>query len=188
MEALLAVIILLMIAGSIYTLHARDLLSAVISYGITGFGLVICFLLLKAPDLAIAQIVVEIITLIIMIAVIRISTREDLTERTTISVEGVRYVNLRSAVYLVTAAVFTLALLFFFVQATSGLDPFGVHNLRMASAYLEEGARLTGSANLVAGILFDFRAYDTLGEATILITAVVGILTVLRLKGRKQSL
>jgi len=52
MEALLAVIILLMIAGSIYTLHAHDLLSAVIAYGITGFGLVICFLLLKAPDLS----------------------------------------------------------------------------------------------------------------------------------------
>lgn len=185
MEVLLAVIIILMIAGSIYTLHAGDLLSAVISYGVTGFGLVICFLLLKAPDLAIAQIVVEIVTLIIMIAVIRISTREDLSEKTTIRVEGVRYVNLGSAVYFITGLVFVAALLYFFNQAVSGLNPFGIHQLRMASAYLEKGAELTGSANLVAGILFDFRAYDTLGEATILITAVMGILTVLRLKGRK---
>ncbi len=185
MEAILAVIIILMIAGSIYTLHARDLLSAVISYGITGFGLVICFLLLKAPDLAIAQLVVEIITLIIMIAVIRISTRKDLTEKTTIRVEGERYVNLRSVVYFVTGGVFILGFLYFFIQATSVLDPFGVHSVRMASVYIEQGVDLTGAHNLVAGVLFDFRAFDTLGEATILITAVIGVLTVLRLKGKK---
>ena len=185
MEVLIAIIIVLMIAGSIYTLHSRDLLSAIISYGITGFGLVICFLLLQAPDLAIAQIVVEIITLIIMISVIRISTREDVTERSTIHIAGIRYVNMRAAAYIVTGAVFVIALLYYFIDATALLDPFGVHQVRMAAAYLEKGAALTGSANLVAGVLFDFRAYDTLGEATILITAVIGILTVLRLKGRR---
>lgn len=185
MEMLLAIIIVLMIAGSIYTLHSRDLLSAVISYGITGFGLVICFLLLQAPDLAIAQIVVEIITLIIMIAVIRISTRDDVTERSTIHIEGVRFINMRAATYIVAGVVFLMALLYYFIEATAWLKPFGVHQVRMATAYMENGAALTGSANLVAGVLFDFRAYDTLGEATILITAVVGILTVLRLKGRK---
>jgi len=185
MEAILAIIIILMIAGSLYTLHARDLLSAVISYGVTGFGLVICFLILRAPDLAIAQLVVEIITLIIMIAVIRISTRKDLDEVVTIRVEGERYVNLRTAVYFIAGAVFVFGFLFFFVRATSLLDPFGVHTARMAAVYMEKGVELTGSNNLVAGILFDFRAYDTLGEATILITAVIGVLTVLRLKGRK---
>lgn len=187
MEALLAVIIILMIAGSLYTLHARDLLSAVISYGITGFGLVICFLLLQAPDLAIAQMVVEIITLIIMIAVIRISTREDLTERATINIEGVRYVNFRSAAYFFAGIVFIAGLMYYFVIATDMLPPFGTQTVRMAATYMEQGMALTGSANLVAGVIFDFRAYDTLGEATILITAVIGILTVLRLKGRIKA-
>ncbi|MDZ4121670.1 MAG: hydrogenase subunit MbhD domain-containing protein, partial [Candidatus Cloacimonadaceae bacterium] len=70
MEIYLIIMLVLMILGSIYSLHAKDLLSAVISYGIVGFGLVISFLLLQAPDLAIVQVVVEIITLIIMIAVI----------------------------------------------------------------------------------------------------------------------
>ncbi len=185
METLLAIIIILIIAGSIYTLHAKDLLSAVISYGITGFGLVICFLLLKAPDLAIAQIVVEIITLIIMISVIRISTREDLSEKATIQFRGEHFIHLRTVVYHGLAVVVTLGLLFFFIQATRLLDPFGVHHLRMAALYVEKGVDLTGSINLVAAVLFDFRGYDTLGEATILITAVVGILSVLRLKGKR---
>ena len=76
MEIYLIIMLALMILGSIYSLHANDLLSAVISYGIVGFGLVISFLLLQAPDLAIVQVVVEIITLVIMIAVIKNTTHE----------------------------------------------------------------------------------------------------------------
>ncbi|MFP4018439.1 MAG: hydrogenase subunit MbhD domain-containing protein, partial [Bacteroidales bacterium] len=67
MEILLSVILGFMIIGAIFALHANDLLSAVIAQGIVGYGLVICFLHLKAPDLAIVQIVVETITLIIMV-------------------------------------------------------------------------------------------------------------------------
>jgi len=55
----------------------------------------------------------------------------------------------------------------------------------MAETYVKEGAEKTGAANLVAGILWDFRGYDTLGEATILFTAALGVLTVLRLRGKK---
>src|SRR4030066_2065296 len=77
MEAALSVIIGFMILGALYAIHARDLLSAVIAGGIVGYGLVICFLLLKAPDLAIVQIVVETITLIIMVAVVLASSREE---------------------------------------------------------------------------------------------------------------
>jgi multisubunit Na+/H+ antiporter MnhB subunit len=57
----------------------------------------------------------------------------------------------------------------------------------MSKAYLDPGAEKTGSANLVTGVIFDYRGYDTLGEATVLFTAVIGVLTVLRLKGRKSE-
>ena len=77
MELALSIIIGLMILGAIYAIHARDLLSAVIAGGIVGYGLVISFLLLKAPDLAIVQIVVETITLIIMVAVVLDSSPEE---------------------------------------------------------------------------------------------------------------
>ena len=59
MELAITIITGFMILGAIYAIHARDLLSAVIACGIVGYGLVICFLLLKAPDLAIVQIVVD---------------------------------------------------------------------------------------------------------------------------------
>lgn len=175
-----------MIAGAFYALNAKDLLSAIISCGIVGYGLVICFLLLKAPDLAIVQIVVETITLIIMVAVVIASSRKELDEKSGISVEGVSYLNTRYVVNMALVVLFAFLLFYFFRQAIEVLEPFGNHTSRMSIAYTEGAAQKTGSANLVTGVLFDFRAYDTLGEATVLFTAVVGVITVLRLKGKKQ--
>ncbi len=175
MEILLTVILGFMIIGAIYALHANDLLSAVIAQGIVGYGLVICFLHLKAPDLAIVQIVVETITLIIMVAVVLDSSRKEIKAK----------LDLKGIINIVAAVVFIGFLVYFFDMATSSLDLFGEHSMRMAQTYVEEGAEKTGAANLVNGVLWDFRAYDTLGEATILFTAALGVLTVLRLKGKK---
>jgi len=187
MEVTLSILLVFMIIGAIYALFAKDLLSALISCGIVGYGLVICFLLLKAPDLAIVQIVVETITLIILIAVIHDSTREDLKENIVIKEKGISFINARYVFNVLTVVVLALFFLFFFNQAIDKLEPLGQHVTRMASGYIENAAEKTGSANLVTGIIFDFRGYDTLGEATILFTAVVGVLTILRLKGRKEK-
>ena len=53
----------------------------------------------------------------------------------------------------------------------------------MGGRYLEYGTK-TGAANYVMGVLLDFRAYDTLGEATIIFAAVVGAFAILRGVGR----
>lgn len=185
MEIVLSIVIVFMILGAIYALYAKDLLSALISCGIVGYGLVICFLLLQAPDLAIVQIVVETITLVIMVAVVLNSTREELKEKAVVNIDGVSYVHQRYIVNVILVVVFALFLLYFFRESIFTLNHFGEHVTRMSTAYIEKAAEQTGSANLVTGILFDFRGYDTLGEATILFTAVIGILTILRAKGKK---
>lgn len=164
-----------MIAGAIYALHAKDLLSALISCGIVGYSLVICFLLLKAPDLAIVQIVVETISLIIMVAVVLDSTRNEL------KLKRGRRIVLNNIMALIAVLVF----LYFFIQVINTMGPFGEHEPRMALAYMQGAAEITGSANLVAGVLFDFRGLDTLGEATILLTAAIGVVIILRKQGRK---
>lgn len=183
MENTLSVILIFMILGALFALHARDLLSALISCGLVGYGLVICFLLLRAPDVAIVQIVIETITLIIMVSVVLASTRHEL--ETAPDKDGKRGMGLR--IWVNTALVLGIVLVLFFTFRMSilNLDAFGEHTLRMSLAYLGGGAQHTGSANLVTGVLFDFRGYDTFGEATILFTAVIGVLTVLRLKGKK---
>ena len=175
MEIAISIITGLMIIGALYAIHAKDLLSAVIACGIVGYGLVICFLLLKAPDLAIVQIVVETITLIIMVAVVLDSSREEKYSRP----DGQGYMSI------VTSLVLIVVLFYFFRAAIGTLDIFGSGSLRMAGPYVEGAVEKTGSANLVTGVVFDFRGYDTMGEATVLVTAVLGVLTILRIKGKK---
>ena len=60
----------ILILGAIISLELKNLLSAVITLGIVGYGLVLAFMFLRAPDLAIVQIVTETISLIILIAAI----------------------------------------------------------------------------------------------------------------------
>lgn len=175
MELAISVIAGFMIIGAIYAIHAKDILSAVIACGIVGYSLVICFLLLKAPDLAIVQIVVETITLIIMVAVVLDSSREEAFSKP----DGRGYVTA------ITTILISAVLFYFFIMATGSLDSFGASTLRMAGPYIEGATEKTGSANLVTGVVFDFRGYDTLGEATVLVTAVLGVLTILRIKGKK---
>lgn len=161
-----------MIIGAIYALHAKDLLSALVAQGIVGYGLVICFLVLKAPDLAIVQIVVETITLIIMVSIVLDSTREE-------TIQGRQLINI------ITAVIIAVFLVYAFSESAKLLNGFGDNQTRMATYYTEHGAEKTGSANLVAGVLFDFRGYDTLGEATILFTAALGVVTILRANSKK---
>lgn len=175
MELTISIILGFMIIGAIYAIHAKDLLSAVVSMGIVGYGLVICFLLLKAPDLAIVQIVVETITLVMMVAVVLDSTREEIA----ITLDR------RAIIQMIAGFIVFAGLFYFFTLAIEHLDPLGAHTLRMSETYVNGAVELTGSVNLVTGVLFDFRAYDTLGEAVILYTAALGVLTLLRIKGKK---
>ncbi len=45
----------------------------------------------------------------------------------------------------------------------------------MDAYYLRHGQEQTGANNIVTSIVFDFRALDTLGEASVLFTAVLGV-------------
>lgn len=165
-----------MIIIALAAIHAKDLLSAVIAQGAIGYGLVLCFLLLKAPDLAIVQIVAETITIIIMVAVLHDSTRFE-----------TRFpICRRDIINYTMAFLLGVVLLYYFVDAISVLQPFGEHTLRMSEAYVNKAIEMTGATNFVKGVLWDFRALDTMGEAAVLFTTAIGVLAILRLKGKKN--
>lgn len=56
-------------------------------------------------------------------------------------------------------------------------------NNEVSFRYLERGVEETGAVNIVAGIILDYRAFDTFGEATVLFTAVIAVIAVLRREG-----
>lgn len=53
--------------------------------------------------------------------------------------------------------------------------------------YIEQGISETGAVNFVAGMILDYRAFDTLGESFVLFTALTCVMILLRLeKGEKE--
>ena len=64
---LLIITLVFLIIGAIVAIETRNLLSSVISVGAVGFGLSVMFLLLGAPDLAITQMVVEVLALVVLV-------------------------------------------------------------------------------------------------------------------------
>jgi multisubunit Na+/H+ antiporter MnhB subunit len=164
-------LLLFMIFAAIFAVEIEDLLSSVIAVGAVGLGLSMAFLILKAPDLAITQLVVEILCLIILI---RATIKKDLP-----LIRDGRWIFNTISTWLFI--VFFLILAYF---ALKELPNFGQPVMRVAKEYIDKGLEKTGAANIVAAIILDFRGYDTLGEATILFTAVMGVLAVIRSVGR----
>ena len=166
-------LLLFMILAAVIAIEVRDLLSSVVAVGVVGFTLCLAFLILKAPDLAITQLVAEILCLIILI---RATIKKDLL----LVIEGRWFFNTISTI------VFIAVFLFFAYTALRQLPEFGNPLMTVVKRYLEEGTSRTGAVNLVTAVILDFRAYDTLGEVAVLFTAVIGIMAVLRRPGRKK--
>lgn len=73
---------------------------------------------------------------------------------------------------------FLLLVIFVFVGFKMGLKPeeFG----EASQIIVDETINETGAINSVTATVFDFRGYDTLGEAIVLFTAICGVTAVLR--------
>ncbi|MDO8871372.1 MAG: hypothetical protein Q7V05_01375 [Methanoregula sp.] len=54
----------------------------------------------------------------------------------------------------------------------------------VADRYIKEAYNETDTPNMVTAILADYRSYDTLGELTVIFTAGVAVLLLLRRGGR----
>ena len=83
-----------------------------------------------------------------------------------------------------------LTLFAFLAMGALEMRPFGEpdpveeevegEEISMDDFFLEDSQPHNQVNNVVTAVLFDYRGLDTLGEATILFTAVSGVLTVLR--------
>jgi multisubunit Na+/H+ antiporter MnhB subunit len=67
------------------------------------------------------------------------------------------------------------------------MHPFGtIENPVMDEYIIENAQNETGANNVVTSVVFDYRGFDTLGEATILFTAVAGVVALFR-KVKKEE-
>ena len=176
----LYVLLVAMLAAAIVAIETKELLAAIVAMGIVGFSVAIGFIMVQAPDLAIVQIVVEILAVVFFAAVVLRTTSKD----TTVQIKVTPVMIFPTIVYGCFALLFAVLV----VLAFRELPAFGSPMMRVAADYVAFGMEQTGAANLVTSVILDFRAYDTLGEAVVLFTAVVGVLTVVRQFGKKEQL
>ncbi len=175
--AIFYTLLLFIIIAAIIAVETDNLLSSVICVGAIGFGASIMFLFLRAPDIAITQIVVEVLGLIILI---RATIARDLT-----FISGDR-----EFFGVVVSIVIIFVIFLAGIKVLETLPDFGSAIFAKvpeaaSQTYISEGMQKTGAANLVASVILDFRAYDTLGEATVLFTSIIGATVILRKKAKK---
>ncbi len=86
--------------------------------------------------------------------------------------------------YKIAAVLSCVALIAILLVAVSYLPPVGnannpVNN-EVAEKYIEDGMQDTGAVNIVAGMILDYRAFDTFGESNVLFIATCTVLILLR--------
>jgi multisubunit Na+/H+ antiporter MnhB subunit len=175
--AIFYILLLFMLIAAIIAVETRNLLSAVICIGAVGFGASLMFLFLRAPDIAITQIVVEVLGLIILI---RACISRELT-----FISGPREFFAVVVSIVVLFVIFLAGIRIFETLPEFGIPIFAKTTDAASQTYIENGLAKTGAANLVASVILDFRAYDTLGEATVLFTSIIGATVILRETSRK---
>jgi multicomponent Na+:H+ antiporter subunit B len=173
-ETWLILTLCMVIVASVAALEIKDILSSIVSIGVVGLGVSICFLFLQAPDLAVVQFLFEIFALIILVKAF-LGKDYHWEEPSTIN-------NILTGVTVVLLA----AIMFYSLPVFYLLPEFGAPLLTTAQYYLDNAASDTGAGNIVSAIILDYRAFDTLGEITILFTAILGTFTILK-SGKSDS-
>lgn len=179
MEAPFRVIELVLVIASIIaafaTLLAKTRLNGIVSLGVVGIVVTMFFVFFDAPDLALTQLLIEVLTVVLLVLVFY---RYPYSPRQPFP----RLIIIRNLIVAITIGIFG------FVFVLINAQPFGWENI--STYYYEQSIPGGHGANVVNVILVDFRGFDTMGEISVLGIAAVGAYSLLRatrLRNRKES-
>jgi multicomponent Na+:H+ antiporter subunit A len=166
-------IAIVMAIAAVAAARAAKRFQAVILVGVTGLGMSAIFALQGAPDLALTQILVEIVTLVAVVLVLRrlpsrLGARNGSTQPWLRAAIGV-------AVGLTIAVVAVVAL--------------GARDASPVSATWADLSYEYGHGkNVVNVALVDLRGWDTMGELSVIIAAATGVASLIFIRSRADSL
>ena len=144
----------LMVAALATLILHRDRVLALILTGIVGLIIAIAFAYFSAPDLALTQIAVEVVTILLMLLALNFLPK-------TTPVESTIPRRLRDAAIAGLAGTGIGTLIYALMTRQPAFDPISAFHL----AQSKPGA---GGTNAVNTIIVDFRGYDTYGEIIVL--------------------
>ncbi|GIO24973.1 Na+/H+ antiporter subunit A [Oceanobacillus sp. J11TS1] len=164
-------IVLAMMAAGITVLFAKSRLTAIVLNSILGFGIAILFVLFRAPDLALTQMIIEAVTTVLFLVAYYFLPeldKEDTRKKTK---------NINLFISIGVGVVFTAV----------ALGVQGNRAFETISSFYENSYELAGGNNMVNAILGDFRAFDTMLEVIVLLIAGIGVYTFIRVRTKKES-
>ena len=139
--------------GGMVFMHRNRLLSLVL-IGIVGLMVSIGFVFFSAPDLAMTQFTVEVVTIILMLLALNFLPNKTPVESTVLR-------RLRDAIIAIAGGFATFGLAYHYLLREAVATPISAFHL--ANSY--KGG---GGTNVVNVILVDFRGFDTYGEIIVL--------------------
>ncbi|MBO8200817.1 Na+/H+ antiporter subunit A [Streptomyces smyrnaeus] len=168
-EPLLAVVV---VTAAAAVVAARHRLTGILLAGAVGYGVAGVFLVRGAPGLALTQFLVETMTLVVVVLVLRRMPARFVHGRTLPRARLLRVA--------VAGAVGVLVTCFALATSAARTAP------AVSSGYVRRVAE-TGAHNVVNAIVVDFRALDTLGEISVLLVAAVGVVSLVRNHSHKGA-
>lgn len=162
-----------MVASAVAATRAQKRFTAVLVVGVTGFGMSALFAIMGAPDLAITQILVELVTLIAFVLVLR-RLPAQLGDRHGSTRKGLRAV-------IAVAVGTTMGVIALVAAGARTEEPISL-------AWPELAYEIGQGRNTVNVALVDLRAWDTLGELAVVIAAATGVASLLFIRGRDDAL
>jgi len=154
------IVLLVAIGAAAATVRAPSHIVGVLTLSILGFMIAIFYIFTNAPDLALTQLVVETLVLVIFLLV--------LDRFPAFYGEAARFQAARDGVLAATVGV----TVFLSVLLATGASP----KEGIASFFVENAIPRGGGGNVVNVILVDFRAFDTLGEISVVAIAGLSVL------------
>ncbi len=165
---LLVVIAAMTVGAAFATALFRRRIPAILALGVMGYSIAGLYLLLKAPDLALTQILIESAFVVLFLLVFHHLPELRPARRS-------RARKIRDWGIALGLGAFT----------TLGLAAaMNAHAFRtIADYFMRTSKPVAGFKNVVNAIIVDYRAYDTLGEITVLVIAGIAIYAIVRLTG-----
>ncbi len=167
---------LFLVVCAIVVIFLKDLMSAIMVFSIYSLAMAIEWVRLNAVDVAITEATVGAgITTVLFMAVLSKTKRKESDQRRS------------NWLTLVMTLTVTAILLYGTVDLPNLRDPAIPPSNHVVPAYLESSYPDTGSLNVVTAILASYRGYDTLGEVTVVSTAGLSVILLLRQLHRNRS-
>ncbi|YCA43296.1 Na+/H+ antiporter subunit A [Bacillus sp. JZ8] len=163
---------LLAVGGAVVTVLARTRMVAIIAAGVVGYTISLFFVIFRAPDLALTQLVVE--TISVALFLLCFFHLPEITKKQ-------KRLRFRLLNLLVSIGVGFVVTMFGIASHSEKLFP------SISKYFVEESYKEAGGKNIVNVILVDFRGFDTLFEITVLGIAAFGIFAIVKLRLTKRS-